>query len=121
MKMYDLSWPSAAWAATELARLPVDAHATVSKPNSRAFVTATETTRSLNDHVGWQTESFLIQISRQPSSSARFRARISGVKPTWGPTATSSSTGSRPSYSHLLDGPAAIDGRVAALLSEPYS
>ena len=47
MKMYDFSRPSAAWAATEFARLPVDAHATVSKPNSRAFVTATATTRSL--------------------------------------------------------------------------
>jgi hypothetical protein len=33
MKMYDFSRPSAAWAATEFARLPVDAHATVSKPN----------------------------------------------------------------------------------------
>ena len=41
MKMYDLSRPSAAWAATEFARLPVEAHATVSKPNSRALVTAT--------------------------------------------------------------------------------
>src|SRR5437867_11864078 len=109
MKMYDLSRASAAWAATELARLPVDAHATVSKPNSRAFVTATDTTRSLNDHVGWHTESFLIQISRQPHSSARFRARIIGVKPTWWPTATSPSIGSRSLYRHMLGGPAAID------------
>jgi len=62
--------------------LPVEAQATVSNPNSSAFVTATATTRSLKDQVGWQTESFLIQISLQPSSSARFCARISGVKPT---------------------------------------
>src|SRR5881409_670968 len=91
MKMYDLSRASAAWAATEFARLPVDAHATVSKPNSSAFVTATATTRSLNDHVGWLTESFLIQISRQPSSSARFRARTIGVKLMWWSIATSRS------------------------------
>src|SRR5438093_10111055 len=38
--------------------------------------------RSLNDHEGWQTESFLTQTSRQPSSSARFCARMSGVNPT---------------------------------------
>ncbi len=50
---------SAAWAATELARFPVEAHATVSRPSSRALLTATETTRSLKDQVGWQTASFL--------------------------------------------------------------
>src|SRR5262250_3930464 len=120
MNTYALRCASAAWAATELARLPVDAHATVSNPNSRAFVTATDTTRSLNDHVGWQTESFLIQISRQPSSSARFRARISGVKPTWWPTATSPSTGSKSLYRHMLGGPAAIDSRVTTPLSASY-
>src|SRR5260370_15646665 len=121
MKMYDLSLPSAACAATEFARLPVEAHATVSKPNSRAFVTATETTRSLKDHVGWQTESFLIHTSRQPSSSARFRARISGVKPTWSPLATSPSTGRRSLYRHIDGGPAAIDSRVTTpfTLSQP--
>ncbi len=43
---------AAAWAATELARLPVEAHATVSSPSSRALLTATETTRSLKDQVG---------------------------------------------------------------------
>src|SRR5713101_7397261 len=120
MKMYDLRRASAAWAATELARFPVEAHATVSKPNYRALVTATATTRSLNDHDGWQTESFLTQTSRQPSSSARLRARMSGVKPTWCPTAMSPSIGSRSLYRHMLGGPAAIDSRVTTPLSASY-
>src|SRR3989442_15772861 len=120
MKMYDLRLASAACAATELARLPVDAHATVSYPNSFALVTATATTRSLNDHEGWQTESFLTQTSRQPSSSARFCARISGVNPTWWPTAPSPSTGSRSLYRHIEGGPAAIDSRVTMVWSESY-
>ena len=48
----------AAWAATLFARLPVEAQASVSKPNSFAFVAATVTTRSLNDQVGFA-QSFL--------------------------------------------------------------
>ncbi len=59
MKTQALRPASAAWAATELGRLPVEAHATVSKPNSRALATATATTRSLKEQVGWQTASFL--------------------------------------------------------------
>ncbi len=47
MKMEQLSPARAACADTELARLPVEAQATVSKPNSIAFEMATETTRSL--------------------------------------------------------------------------
>src|SRR5262249_55917595 len=120
MKMYDFSRPSAAWAATELARLPVEAQATVSKPNSRAFVTATDTTRSLNDQVGGQTESFFPQIPRQPGSSARFCARINGVKPTWWPTATSPTTGKSCLYRHMLGGPASIDFRVTTPFSASY-
>ena len=54
---------AAAWAAVALARLPVEAQATVSKPNSMALDSATDTTRSLNDRVGWLTASFLTQIS----------------------------------------------------------
>src|SRR6266508_4421949 len=38
-------------AATALARLPVEAQAKVSKPNSRALAEATATTRSLNEKV----------------------------------------------------------------------
>ena len=48
----------AAWAATLFARLPVDAQARVSNSKSRATLLATETTRSLNDQVGF-TQSFL--------------------------------------------------------------
>src|SRR5207244_13243293 len=112
MKMYDLRLASAACAATELARLPVDAQATVSYPNSFAFVSATATTRSLNDHDGWQTESFFTQTSRTPNSSARFCARTRGVKPTWCPTAMSPSTGSSSRYRHMLGGPAVLVSRV---------
>ena len=43
----------AAWAATELARLPVEAQATVVKPMARAAVRATVTTRSLKEWVGF--------------------------------------------------------------------
>jgi hypothetical protein len=49
----------AACAATELARLPVDEQPTVVKPNFCALASATETTRSLKESVGKQTESFL--------------------------------------------------------------
>ena len=48
-----LSKPAlAAFAATELARLPVEAQATTLKPNSRARESATATTRSLKLNVG---------------------------------------------------------------------
>ena len=43
----------AACAATEFARLPVDAHAAVLNPNSSAFESATDVTRSLNEFVGF--------------------------------------------------------------------
>ena len=43
---------AAAWAATEWARLPVLAQPTQSKPNSKALVTATATTRSLYEKLG---------------------------------------------------------------------
>src|SRR3989337_817686 len=46
----------AAGADTEFARLPVDAQAAVSNPNSFALVMATATTRSLNESVGGFTE-----------------------------------------------------------------
>ena len=44
MKMKQRNPACAACAATELARLPVDAHETVSNPNSIALVSATLTT-----------------------------------------------------------------------------
>ena len=63
MKMKQLRPARAACAETEFARLPVEAHDTVSKPNSIAFEIATETTRSLYEKVGWLTESSLTQSS----------------------------------------------------------
>src|SRR3989454_7385310 len=48
----------AAYAATALARFPVEAHAIVSKPCARAQLMATETTRSLNELVGFMLSFF---------------------------------------------------------------
>ena len=81
-------------AATLLARLPVLAQPTIRIPNSRAFDSATDTTRSLNERVGKLTASFLIHSRSTPSASARRSARISGVPPTCGPTVGSPSSGS---------------------------
>ena len=50
--MKQLRFAIAAFAATELARLPVEAQDTVSNPNSFALLNATATTRSLKERVG---------------------------------------------------------------------
>ena len=84
----------AAWAATELARLPVEAQAATLKPSSWALVSATDTTRSLNEPVGLRV-SFLIHSSPRPSSAARRSARTSGVNPAPRLTAPSAAAGSR--------------------------
>ncbi len=84
----------AACAATEFARLPVDAHAATLNPNSSAFDNATDVTRSLNEFVGF-TVSFLIQSSPSPSSAASRSARTSGVNPAPRSTAGLRSVGSR--------------------------
>ena len=55
----------AAWAATELARLPVEAQAATLNPSWRALVRATDTTRSLNEPVGLAVSS-LIHSSPRP-------------------------------------------------------
>ena len=52
----------------------------VSKPSSRARASAIETTRSLNECVGFAV-SFLIHSSRSPSRAARRSAFTSGVQP----------------------------------------
>jgi hypothetical protein len=70
MKTKDCIPSAAAWAATALARLPVEAQARTSKPRSRAQADATETTRSLKECVGFAA-SFLTQTSRRPRRSAR--------------------------------------------------
>src|SRR2546430_201565 len=68
----------AAYAATELARLPVEAQPIVSKPWARAHDTATDTTRSLNELVGFML-SFLTYRLRRPSSAPSRSALTSGV------------------------------------------
>ena len=47
MKTIDSMPARAAWAATELARLPVEAQAATLNPSSRALVSATDTTAVL--------------------------------------------------------------------------
>jgi hypothetical protein len=84
----------AAWAATELARFPVDAQAAVLKPNSSAFDSATDATRSLNELVGLSV-SFFTHTSPSPRAAASRSARTSGVKPAPRSTAWPRSTGKR--------------------------
>src|ERR1700748_2834621 len=93
MNTYDLSPALAALAATELARLPVEAQATVSKPSSLERLRATLTTRSLKERGGELTASFLTYNSRMPSFFARRSALMRGVKPTCLPTVGSPAIG----------------------------
>src|SRR5215470_10631694 len=94
MKIHDLNPWRAACAATELARLPVEEHETVSKPKLRALASATATTRSLKLSVGKQTASFLTQSRLAPSSFPRWGALMSGVKPVGNEGRKSSGSGS---------------------------
>src|ERR1700730_8606427 len=81
-KIHALNPLRAACAATELARFPVEEHATVSKPKLRACANATATTRSLKLSVGKQTASFLMKRFLAPKRAASFGARSRGVNPT---------------------------------------
>nr|BFE67458.1 hypothetical protein GCM10020092_007590 [Actinoplanes digitatis] len=81
MKTMDGTPARAACAATELARLPVDAQANRVKPSSRAAVSATETTRSLKEWVGLAESSLTQSGARSPISAARAAAPTSGVRP----------------------------------------
>jgi hypothetical protein len=81
MKIHAARPARAACAATEFARLPVDAQPTVSRPSPIAALSATATTRSLNDCVGCETASFFTSARRTPSARASAGASMSGVKP----------------------------------------
>src|SRR4051812_16470405 len=70
----------AAAAATAPARLPVDEHDSVWKPNVRAASSAIATTRSLKEWVGLP-ESSLTYRERSPSVAARLSALTSLVQP----------------------------------------
>src|SRR5580693_9984065 len=80
MNTYDSSPSAAPCAATELARLPVEAHAIVLNPSSRARAVATDTTLSLKEWVGFAA-SFFTHTSRNPSRLAKRSALINGVQP----------------------------------------
>src|SRR5919204_757709 len=92
MKMQARSPALAACAATDPARLPVEAHDRVEKPNSIALVLATDTGRSLNENVGL-TVSFLSHRLRKPKARPRLSALTKGVKPACVSTSRSPSTG----------------------------
>src|ERR1051326_2662475 len=77
MKMHARMPALAACAATEPARLPVEAQASTSKPSSRARVLAIDTGRSLNEKVGL-TVSFLTHRLRRPNALPRLSALTSG-------------------------------------------
>src|SRR5215510_10479987 len=62
--------PPSMWRYKDL--LPIEGDVAV---GHHVGFTATDTTRSLNDHVGWQTESFLIHTSRTCSPPARPASR----------------------------------------------
>src|SRR5258708_10956684 len=94
MKMHARMPALAACAATDPARLPVDAHERTSKPSSRARVLAIETGRSLKENVGL-TVSFLSHKLRSPSAHPRLSALISGVKPACVSTTCSPLTGNK--------------------------
>jgi hypothetical protein len=76
--------------------LPVEAHAYRSKPSARAAVSATDTTRSLNECVGLAESSFTYSDALRPTAAASASARTSGVRPGLSVTrdAGSSPTGS---------------------------
>ena len=69
----------------------MDAHAIRVKPSSRAAVIATETTRSLNECVGFAESSLIHTGAVNPSSSASRSARISGVIPVFDSTRVAAS------------------------------
>ena len=71
----------AAWAATELARLPVEAQAKRVNPSPRAAVSATDTTRSLNECVGLAESSLTHNGAAMPTSAASADAGTNGVNP----------------------------------------
>ena len=77
----------AAWAATEFARLPVEAADGV-EVEPDGGVEATATTRSLNDS-GWETSA-----RRTPSARASAGASMSGVNPVSSDTTGSPRIGS---------------------------
>ena len=81
-KMQALNPARTAWAATALARLPVEEQLTISNPKFLAWVRATATTRSLKLRLGKQTASFLMYSDLLRSRSPRLEAFTSGVKPT---------------------------------------
>src|SRR5262245_50701525 len=114
MKTIDGAPARAACAATELARLPVEAQAKRVNPKPRAAVNAIETTRSLNECVGLAESSLTQSGARTPTASANAAAGTSGVQPGSRVTRLDGSwpTGNSGAYRHMFAGPPAISARV---------
>src|SRR5213080_3713215 len=95
---------AAAFAATEFARLPVDAQPTASSLNSKALLIATAVTRSLKERVGELTLSFFKYRLSIPSFLPSRSARTSGVPPVANPIFGSDSSGSNSQYFQIVLG-----------------
>src|SRR5690242_13657392 len=108
MKIHDVSPARAAWAATALARFPVDAQPIVVRPSACAALIAVATTRSLNDRLGCDTLSFFTQAVATPRRLARRGASTRGVKPVSRDNTGSPSNGSHSRYRHSDGGRFAI-------------
>src|SRR5438034_11201546 len=104
MRMNDGSPAAAAFAATELARFPVDAQPTASSLNSSALLIATAVTRSLKESVGQFTLSFFKYRLSIPSFLPSRSARTSGVPPVDSPIFGSDSSGSNSQYFQIVLG-----------------
>src|SRR3954469_23564698 len=107
MKTMDGTPARAACAATELARLPVEAQANRVKPRPRAAVRATDTTRSLNEWVGLAESSFTHNGARTPTAAASAGAPTSGVRPGSSVTRAAGSwpAGNSAAYRQMFCGP----------------
>ena len=120
MKIHAGSPARAACAATAFARLPVDAHPTVSRPSALAALIAEATTRSLNESDGCDTASFLIQSRATPSLSARRGASTNGVNPVSCESVGVPSNGSHSRYRHIDGARAAISARLGSRRDAGY-
>src|SRR5688500_14757589 len=117
MKIQAASPARAACAATAFARLPVDAQPIVSSSNAAAALIAEATTRSLNESVGWETLSFLIQARATPSRRASGADSISGVQTVSSEWIGTPSNGRNSRYRQILRGRAAIVARSGSARS----
>src|SRR5437879_7313544 len=90
----------AAYAATALARLPVEAQAMVSNPLARAQLIATDTTRSLKELVGFMLSFFRYRFRRPSSAPSRSALPRSVNSAPRLPSGVAARVGTRSPYPH---------------------